>query len=101
MFKLTSKPAIRRMANNAEAFDGESMSTGRQIQEEVSECETAICNLHHVLQKQATNARSTQVRRECGLGQGLPPPAPGDGVRRLLNDITGKDLHMSALASRK
>ena len=93
------------MANNAEAFDGESMSTGRQIQEEVSECETAICNLHYVLQKQATDARSTQVRRECGLGQGLqsrlPPPAPGDGVRRLLNDITGKDLHMSALASRK
>ena len=95
----------RRMADNAEALDGESESTRRQIEEEVAECETELCNLNHLLQKHATDAKSTHVRRECGLGQGLPsrlpPPVPGDGVRRLLNDITGKDLHMSALASRK
>jgi hypothetical protein len=82
-------PDMARMTDHSNAFGDDCQLASRRIGEDAAaESESALRSLHSFL--------NTEARTEARPGsQGKP----GDGVRRLVNEITGIDLHLSALAA--
>ena len=79
-----------RVTDHSNACGDDCELASRRIGEDAAaELEIALCNLHSFLNTARTEARAGS--------QGTP----GDGVRRLVNEITGTDLHLSSLAALK
>ena len=77
-----------RMTDHSNALGNECELASHRIGEDAAaELEIALRNLHSFL--------NTETRTDARAGR---QGTPGDGVRRLVNEITGTDLHLSALA---